>query len=154
VSEHKVLLGIQNCYFNDANGCVICGGRYESGGVETGFARMDGPNGEGPGGKVKDHVCPWCMAVGPAKWKDILLEKARECRERAKTAQQKALDDAARYESLANDTFLMPTEDEEKAILEIAIPLGATAEDHQLPYQQQGIREYASTHSPWCKIGT
>jgi hypothetical protein len=62
-------------------GCVICGTRYESGGIETGFTRFRDC-------KVQDHVCPDCMNAGVGEWKKILLERAREKRERAKVAAQ------------------------------------------------------------------
>jgi len=111
MSEHKVLMAHDNCYFNNGCGCVICGRGFDSGGIEFGFELI--PNGKIDSGLA---ICPECMKKGPEGWKEILLERAKSKREYAKVAEQEALEEAAYYESFANDTFILPTEEEEKTI--------------------------------------
>jgi hypothetical protein len=61
-------------------------------------------------------ICPECMKKGPDGWKQTLLERARASREYAKVAEQQALERADCLEAFANEVFILPTEEEEKAI--------------------------------------
>jgi hypothetical protein len=109
--NHKILMAYDNCYFNGGCSCAICGIWYESGGIEFGLEIA-------ANGKIEygSAICPDCMKKANIGWKEILLKRANEQREYAKVAAGEALDRMAYLEAFANDSFLLPTEEEEMAI--------------------------------------
>lgn len=109
-NETKVQVSYSSRHLRNLMRCKLCGSRFDSGGIEYGFRK-------GINGTINPAfgICPDCMAQGTDKWPEILRAHSVYLRT---VLTQRLEAEAAECDRLAETTFILPSQEEIKALEE------------------------------------